>query len=290
MRILVTGATGFVGENVARDLAARGHAVTGTHHAHAPAAIEGVSWTRLSLEEPRLPGALDAVVHCAAIATVGACDAEPERAERVNVEGTRRLAAEAAARGIPFVLASTDLVFDGGAPPYTEASPTSPASHYARTKVLAELAARGACPATRILRLALVVGARGDRAGGFLAWTLEALRAGRALPLYTNQRRTPLYVRDVAPVVEAACTGRLAPGSYHLASEETLSREEIGRAVARVFALSEASIVPTHLARPGFPELDDTTLRIDALREAIAFAPTSLATALARVRDAVSPA
>lgn len=288
MRILVTGGTGFVGVNVARDLAQRGHDVIATHHARAPIAIAGVAWQPLSLETPVLPEGVEAVVHCAAIATVSACEADPARAERVNVEGTRGLAAATATRGIPFVLTSTDLVFDGAKPPYAEADPPTPTSVYARTKAQAERAALEAHPRAHVLRLALVVGAHLDRAGGFLAWTLDALREGRALPLYTNQRRTPLFVGDVALVAEAACEGRLAPGIHHLASETTYSREEIGRLVARTFGLSDVSIVPTRLAREGLAAIDDTTLRIASLRAAIGFVPTPLETALARVRETIT--
>lgn len=288
MRVLVTGGTGFVGANVAADLARRGHAVRATHHTRSPSALEGVSWAPLSLESPSLPADVDAVVHCAAIATVRACDDDPARAERVNVDATRQLAAAAAARGIPFVLASTDLVFDGSAPPYAESDPPTPASTYAATKARAERAAIEARAGAVVLRLALVVGAHGERAGGFLAWTLEALRARRPLPLYTTQRRTPLYVGDVAAVAEAACTGRLAPGTYHLASDRAFSREEIGRLVARTFALSDDVIVPTPFTRGGAVVADDTTLRIDALRAAIGFSPTPLEVALERVRAAIT--
>ncbi|MFO0682580.1 MAG: sugar nucleotide-binding protein [Sandaracinus sp.] len=289
MRILVTGGTGFVGANVARDLARSGHEVIATRHARAPVAIPGVAWEPLSLETPALPAHVEAVVHCAAIATVSACEADPARAERVNVEGTRRLALETAARGIPFVLASTDLVFDGSAPPYAERDVPTPASIYAHTKARAERAALEAHPHAHVLRLALVVGAHLDRAGGFLAWTLDALREGRALPLYTSQRRTPLFVGDVANVAEAACARRLAPGIYHLASEQTFTREEIGRLVARTFGLPEDAIVPTPFTRAGTLVTDDTTLRIDALRAAIGFSPTPLAEALSRVRRSLAP-
>lgn len=264
MRIFVTGATGLVGENVARDLEARGHAV--------------VRATRdtFALEAPSLPADVDAVVHCAAIATVKDCDADPVRAQRLNVDATRALATESARRGIPLVFTSTDLVFDGGAAPYDEDAPPCPPTLYGRTKAAAERAVLDASPAHVVLRLALVVGAHRGRPGGFLAWLVDGLRARRPTPLYVNQIRAPLFAGDVAPVVDDALHGARAGGVYHLASATGLTREAIGRAVARAFGLDEAAIVPTHLERgPELPSIDDCTLRTTKL--GARFAPLDVA-------------
>lgn len=277
MRIFVTGATGFVGGNVARDLAALGHAVVPGRR------------PSLTLEAPTIPEAVDAVVHCAAIASVAACDADPARAESINVTGSRTLAEEAARRGIPLVLTSTDLVFDGGAAPYGEDAPTSAPTLYGQTKARAERAVLDADPGHVVLRLALVVGAHDGAPGGFLAWLVDALRTRRPTALYTNQVRAPLFVGDVAPVAHAAVTRRLAGGVYHLASERGVTREDVGRAVARAFALPDDAIVPTALDRgPTLPALDDCTLDASKVRRALGIAFTPLDQALARVRAALS--
>lgn len=272
MRVFVTGATGFVGENVARDLAARGHEVIA---ARRPDFV---------LEAPVIPAGVEAVVHCAALARVGDCERDPAAAERLNVDATRALALESAERAIPLVFTSTDLVFDGGAPPYDEEAPTSAPTVYGQTKVRAERAVLEADPRNVVLRLALVVGAHGGRPGGFLAWLVDGLARAEPLTLYENQRRAPLFVGDLAPVVEAALTGRLAGGVYHLASEPGVSREEIGHAVARAFRLPSGAIRGARLERgPGLPEVDDCTLRTTKIARAIGVSFTPLEAALARV-------
>ena len=64
------------------------------------------------------------IVHCAAVSTLAAAQADPALARRVNVEATRLLA-ELAAQ-IPFVFFSTDLVFDGRKGNYAEADAVNP--------------------------------------------------------------------------------------------------------------------------------------------------------------------
>jgi len=271
VRIFVTGATGFVGENVARDLAARGHEVI------------GATRETFMLEAPTIPD-VEAVVHCAAIATVKDCEADPARAVRLNVDATRTLAREAARRGIPLVFTSTDLVFDGGDAPYAEDAPTSAPTLYGRTKADAERAVLEASADHAVLRLALVVGAHGGAPGGFLRWLVQGLRDRVRLPLYVNQRRAPLYAADIAPVVELVVDRRLG-GIHHLASERSLTREAIGRSAARAFDLPDDAIVPTTLDRgPDLPSVDDCALDTRALRaRGVTFTP--LETALAFVRD-----
>ena len=263
MRVFVTGASGFVGENVARDLAALGHLV-----------VPGRREDGFTLESPVLPE-VDAVVHCAAIASVKACADDPARAEQLNVVATRTMAREAARRGIPFVFTSTDLVFDGTRAPYDASGTPNATSVYGRTKIDAE---HHVLEADQIvLRLALVVGAHRGRPGGFLSWMLAALAAREPVPLYTNQIRTPLWVGDIARAIDVVLGERLH-GIHHLASATPHTREAIGRLAARTFGLSEESIVPTALDQG-----DDCTLIASP-----DFSFTPLETALVWTRDRIN--
>ncbi len=263
MRIFVTGASGFVGENVARDLVALGHVV-----------VPGRRGDGFALESPTIPE-VDAVVHCAALAKVQACADDPARAEQLNVVATRTMAREATRRGIPLVFTSTDLVFDGTRPPYDVSATPSATSVYGHTKIDAE---RAVLEADQIVvRLALVVGAHRDAPGGFLSWMLAGLTARRPVPLYTNQIRTPLWASDVAPAIDVLLRERRR-GIHHLASATPHTREEIGRLTARTFGVPDESIVRTTLDRD-----DDCTLIASPL---LAFTP--LETALLRTRDRIT--
>jgi len=147
-RILITGASGFVGPHLARALAAAGDEVHGTGLGGPPAEVALAGWHDFDLlETAALDGALraarpDQVVHLAGQSSAGASFADPEGTFRVNVEGTRRLleaVARQAARARVLVVSSSEVY--GPQPEGTrvrEDAPCRPVSPYASSKAEAE--------------------------------------------------------------------------------------------------------------------------------------------------------
>lgn len=274
LRVLLTGATGFLGWNIARVLSAEGYRLTGTRHRSGPSHAACDTWIPLALEAPAPlrtidMRAFDAVIHCAAIARADVASAEPDRARLVNVEGTRRLADAAADAGATFFFISTDLVFDGTRAPYREEDAPSPAGVYGETKASAEIAVRAAGQRAYILRTALMFGAAAAGPGSFLSWLIPDLRAGRPVRLYENQFRNVLYAPDVGRAIHALLRSRAAAGTYHLGGPERLSRFDIGAAAARILLGTTRGIERTQLARAAFPGIeDDTTLDTAKIRGA----------------------
>ncbi len=266
-RLLITGSSGFLGWNIARHFHASGSGVTGTWLRHAPdgAVMHRSVRADLTAADMRAlldESAADVVVHCAALSARKDCEADPARARAVSVDATRRLAGEAAIRGARFVFISTDLVFDGDNAPYDEAAPTSPLSIYAETKAEAERQILAVNPESYIIRTALMYGAGpGGIPGSFLRWTLDALRRGEPLRLFTNQYRTPLYAPDVARLIAILLAREAPPGIYHAAGPDRLSRFEIGHRVAEAFGFPAASIMAAEAERPaGLGPTDDCSL------------------------------
>lgn len=259
--LLITGAAGFLGWNIGRILS-RGHStVVGTWHHQRPDHCAAGHCIEFDLEtgdaEALLAAASpDAVLHCAALASRTACDADPDLARRVNVEATRRLAEACAERGGIFIYISTDLVFDGSCAPYRETDPVSPASVYAETKAVGEIAVAEVCPQHYILRPALMYGQTAqDGPGSFLTWNAGDPATGKAVQLYTNQYRTPLYAPDVTRVIEALLATDADYGTYHCAGPERLNRHEIGLRIAHHFDLPAAL-----MEKAALPGEDDTSL------------------------------
>lgn len=124
-RFLVTGASGLLGLNFALAAAQRKHAVTGVVNRNrlpaAPFAVAAADLTQPVAIDRLLDEARpEIVVHCAAMAILDECEAEPEAAWRINAEVPGVLAAATAHRGIRLVYISTDSVFDGQTGNYTE--------------------------------------------------------------------------------------------------------------------------------------------------------------------------
>ncbi len=159
MRLLVTGADGFVGRWLVRAARAEGHQVVA---AVIPGATLPDEWqdegatgpvrvVRADLRDVRDVRRLadqhpEAVVHLAAVASGAAARVDPPGAMQVNAIGTRWLIEAMAVTGLHprFLFASTAEVFGAGhAGPIAEDAPVDPVSPYAASKAAAEDVAAG---------------------------------------------------------------------------------------------------------------------------------------------------
>lgn len=252
--VLVTGGSGFLGNYVVRELVAAGHDVFATffeHEDRVPKDERVTAW-KLDLGEELSRDAAfrtawpEAVIHTAALSELKPCEADPERARKLNVDASAHFARMAAALGSRFVFFSTDQVFSGERELYTESDPPSPIHVYGRTKVDAEREVRRAAPGSTILRVCLVYGrsASGDRSAS--EKVVNDLRANRRPRLFEDEIRTPIHAKDVARAAVAAIAERDLP-LVHVAGTTRLSRYEFGLRVARAYGLDESQIEPVRL-------------------------------------------
>jgi GDP-4-dehydro-6-deoxy-D-mannose reductase len=156
VRVLVTGADGFVGQWLVQALLRAGHAVTGAVRDGTPmpgrltpAELAAVRWVPLDLADPESVAAVtrapaEAVVHLAAVASSVEAGRDPGHAWSVNAAGTARLVegfAAGAARPRVLVVSTGEVYGRGAARPRRETDPIDPVSPYAATKAAAEIAA-----------------------------------------------------------------------------------------------------------------------------------------------------
>ncbi len=222
MRILVTGGAGFIGSNLVHSLAEAGHHAgviddlsTGKVENLHPAA-----WFEpMDLLDSRLGAAVagfapDFVVHLAAQADVQASIADPDRDWAVNVEGTRAVAAAAAACGARRVISASSAAVYGepAEVPLSETSAKAPVNPYGRSKLAAETALaetlHGTATDYASFRFSNVYGPRQDwhGEGGVVAIFAARLAAGQAPAIYGTggQTRDFVFVGDVASAIASA--------------------------------------------------------------------------------------
>lgn len=184
------------------------------------------------------------VFHCAAMSRSPDCEASPSIAEKVNVDASRNLVGLCMESKLVFF--SSDQVFDGKTPPYSEAAQANPLSVYAETKVKAEQIVL-ANPAHLVIRTSLNGGPSptGDR--GFNEQMRKAWETGRELTLFVDEFRCAIHAEETARVAcELALRG--CSGVFHVAGRERMSRWDLGRLVAERWPGLKPRFKPGRLA------------------------------------------
>jgi dTDP-4-dehydrorhamnose reductase len=284
MKILLLGANGQVGFELARSLASVGelHAATrdGKHLCNV---VKGVV---ADLANPETLGnalhsvAPDIVVNAAAYTAVDRAEDEENLADRINHHALTVLGAWAKRTQALVVHYSTDYVFDGaGARPYREEDPTAPLGAYGRSKLAGENALRESGCDHFIFRTAWVYAARGHN---FLRTMLRLARDRDEVRVVNDQRGAPTTARLIADVTAQVIARWLAfdatqqrdtLGTYHLSGSGECTWQEFARWIF-TFAHNAGLIdrqmtvvpittadYPTKARRPAYSVLDTRKIR-----------------------------
>lgn len=285
--LLITGASGLLGSHLCCQRPA-GWQLWGTYHANAivhpqctllPLDLTDVRTIETVWQQTRP----DAVIHTAALSKVGQCQQHPDLSHQINVTGTLALAQHCAQAQIPFIFTSTDLVFAGNEPVYSELDAPNPINVYGQHKALAEAQIIDCYPAATICRLPLMVGAATPTAQSFVQPLLQAIAAGLPQTLFTDEIRTPAAVSDVAQGLYLALNQGLT-GIWHLGGRQRLNRYELGMLIAESFGMATDRLKPglQSAAQLATPRPKDVSL--DSQKAfAVGYAPQPLPTALAAI-------
>jgi dTDP-4-dehydrorhamnose reductase len=209
MRLLLTGAAGMLGSDVASAAERAGHDVVPLSRRELDVRDATAVDTAIAAARP------DAVVNCAAWTDVDGAEAHEAEATELNGAAAGHVAAAAARAGAFAVQLSTDYVFDGTATsPYLESAPTNPRSAYGRSKLAGELAVAEQAPgAHAIVRTAWLFGAHGRN---FVATMLRLARERDDVTVVDDQIGCPTFTGHLARALVAIAEERLG-GIRHVA-------------------------------------------------------------------------
>ena len=192
----------------------------------------------------------EAVIHCAAMTAVDECETEPDRARKINAQGSANIAQACEHYGSQLIAVSTDYVFSGDSErPYAEDDQPSPRTVYGKSKLAAEQAVVKACKNHLIVRIAWLYGPGGP---SFVHTMLKlGTQQGQPLKVVDDQIGCPTSTDAVATHL-LMLLGTDLPGTIHLACQGRATWYEFAR---RIFLLAglKRELIPCTTAEYPLP-------------------------------------
>ncbi len=244
-RVLLTGATGRLGSVVLEDLSDIWDIT--------PLSRRGGGGTErcdlLCIEDRKalLERDFDIVVNTAAASSPSLCANNPAESWILNTLWPCALAAYCSEKSVQLIHFSSDLVYSGGIPPYTEASPAVPLSFYGWTKLVADILVQNADPDALIVRTSVLCGETSSDRTTFS----EDVLSGRVSTVYVDSWRnhTPIHwLAGILPKLAAKEQSGLviASGKY------SMSRSAYAEALLKRRGKSADHLILEY-APPGVP-------------------------------------
>jgi dTDP-4-dehydrorhamnose reductase len=246
MKILITGASGLLGINLAQEIM-NAHDVTALDRGklvNAPFKILKLDLLNAGAVDTALDAARpEWLINCAAMADLDVCEDNPQVARRINTDLPAQMAKACKARGISFVHISTDAVFDGRSIAfYTEEDAPNPLSIYARTKLDGEQAVLAENPDAIVARVNFYGWSLGGRRS-LAEFFFNNLNGRKSMSGFTDVRFCPMLVNDTARIL-VKMLGKGLHGLYHVVGPQAMSKYHFGVEIARKFSFKENEISP----------------------------------------------
>ena len=186
----------------------------------------------------------DIVIHTAGIANVDYCEKNYDRARYSNVDGTANVIELCKKYGSKIIFVSTNAVFDGRNPPYSEEDVPSPVNQYGRMKLECEKMVMKSALRYAIVRPILMYGWNNENERtNLVTWLLRKLRAGESVNMVNDVYENPVFDLSCAEIIWKLIKLNKV-GIYHISGRDTVNRYEFALSIADVFGLDKILIKP----------------------------------------------
>lgn len=234
MKVLITGSSGFVGQETCKYLTEKEWEIIGFDLMNGGQDITDFE----SLEKVVLKHKPDRILHLAATARFSDADKNPIRAFRTNAWGTKNIAEIGKKYHIPIVYSSTGSVYMpvNETPPITEEFSATGNSNYACSKRLGELWLMEIANPWIILRYGHLYGAE-KRYHGLIGGFISRIERGLEPKLFGGKQSNDFaYVKDIAHANYCALKAKWENWNqiYNIGTGEEITAEDAGKFVCDI--------------------------------------------------------
>ena len=241
---------------------------------------------RISVKEYISAEKPDLIINAAAFTNVDKCESEKELCWAVNVKAVENIVEGAQLAGSILIHISTDYVFDGNKPPYSENDTPNPRGNYARSKMAAENIVKGGGVDYIIARTQVLFGTGNNVRPNFVTWVVDQLGKKRTIKIVTDQIGNPTYVPDLSEGIRRLLN-KGSYGLFHISGPDSLSRYDFALLIAKVFGRDSSYIEATDSSQ--FKQLSprpaNSTFRLEKLINYSEWRPQSLESALQSLKN-----
>lgn len=254
MKILITGCNGMLGTDLCKVLQAAGFEVYGFDlKASKDKCLECKNFLKIDItDESATIDAIkkikpDVIIHAAAMTDVDGCETDPDRANLINVTGTKNVSLGAKSAGAVIFFISTDYVFDGEKKePYLEYDPTNPISVYGKTKLLGEQLVKEIVPNYSIIRTSWLYGRCGKN---FVDTIRKKALYDKKLKVVIDQYGSPTYTMDLAGAIsnlleELSKGNEKIRGIFHITNSDNCSWCKFAEKILDYSFINDVEITP----------------------------------------------
>jgi dTDP-4-dehydrorhamnose reductase len=266
MKVMVTGASGLLGRAVCKELRTQQDLeVVGTAYARASSDLIRVNLLENQETEACVAEVKpDCIIHCAATRKPDICETNPDLTNRLNVEVTQRVAANALKHKSWMIHISTDYIFDGTQPPYTPEDQPNPLNMYAQSKLASEKVLPEILSDYCILRVPILYGSVESLAESPVTMIAQQLLQEEKPTFDHWATRYPTHTGDVAYVLRQMIERKLnhpeLGGICHFSGSEAHTKYTMARVMCDIMNIPVERIAAAKSAPAGAPRPQNTHL------------------------------
>lgn len=249
-RVIVTGASGLLGRAIFKEFRSSSDwEVLGLAFSRAR---DGLAQVDLSDKEATAETINkfkpDVIIHSAAERSVDVVEKQPEKAKKINLDGTRNVCEAAAAVNAWVLFISTDYVFDGKNPPYKVTDEPNPLNLYGKSKMEGEKITLDVNSDNGVLRVPILYGeVETLKESAVTVLFSKVKNTSCEAPMDARQQRFPTHVNDIAYVIRKLSEKRLedpsVKGIFHWMNNEVMTKYDMAVTMAKAFGISTDHIV-----------------------------------------------